>query len=88
MVWGSNPVKESLSAPIQTGPGASYTMGAGSLSLGYSGRGVAFTTPSYIAPRLKKEQSYTCAFPLGLRGLFSGELLHKLYHVVRISEEA
>jgi len=49
-------------------------MGAGSLSRGYSGRGMAFTSHSYLAPRLKKEQSYTCAFLLGLRGLFWDKL--------------
>ena len=40
--WGAR-----FSAPAPTGPGAhpaSYTMGTVSLSRGYSGRGVAFTT--------------------------------------------
>jgi len=31
--------------------------------------------PPYLAPRLKKEQSYTSTSPLGLRGLFWGELM-------------
>jgi hypothetical protein len=30
--------------------------------------------PPHIAPRLKKEQSYTSVPPLGLRGLLQGEL--------------
>jgi len=37
---------------------------------GKSGRGVALTTHPYLAPRLKKEQSYTSTPPLDLRGLF------------------
>jgi hypothetical protein len=73
MVWGLNPGKGEIFRNLQTGSGASYTMGAGSLSLGYNGRDVAFTTHSYLAPRLKKEQSYTCAFPVGLRGRFWGK---------------
>ena len=32
-------------------------------------RGVALTTHPHLAPRLKKEQSYTSTPPLGLRGL-------------------
>jgi hypothetical protein len=34
-------------------------MGTGSLSGVYSGWGVAFTTHLHVAPRLKKEYSYT-----------------------------
>jgi len=79
---------ERFSAAIQTGPGASYTMGAGSLPRGYSGLGVALTTHSYLAPRLKKEQSNTCAFPLDLCGLFWGKRVLKWCHVVRIAEKA
>ena len=40
-----------FSAPVQADPGAhpaSSTMGAGSLSRGYSGRGVAMTTDPYL----------------------------------------
>ena len=47
----------SFSAPVQTDPGAqpaSYTMGTVSFP-GESGRGVALTTHSHLAPRLKKE---------------------------------
>jgi hypothetical protein len=32
------------------------------------------TTHPHLAPRLKKEYSYTCIPPLGLLGLFWGEL--------------
>jgi hypothetical protein len=41
-----------------TSPGAhpaSYTMGTGSLSWGYSGRDVVFTIHPHLAPKLKKE---------------------------------
>jgi hypothetical protein len=41
------PVGAKFSTPVQTCPGAhpaSYIMGTGSLSWGYSGRGVALTT--------------------------------------------
>jgi hypothetical protein len=62
-----------FSAPVHNGAGshpASYTTDTGSVSWGYSGRGVTLTTHSHIAPRLKKVQSYTSIPPLGLRGLF------------------
>jgi hypothetical protein len=36
--------------------------------------GVALTTLSHLAPRLKKEYSYLSAPSLGLHGLFWGEL--------------
>ena len=65
-------VEARFSAPVQTGPWAypaSYTMGTGSF-LGVKRQGVAFTTHPHLAPRLKKEQSYTSTPPLGLRGLF------------------
>ena len=58
---------------FQVGPGAhpaSGTMGVMSLPRGQSGRGVALTTHPHIAPRLKKEYSYTSAPPLALRDLF------------------
>jgi len=35
---------------------------------------MALTTHSHPAPRLKKEKSYISTPPLGLRGLFWGEL--------------
>jgi hypothetical protein len=34
------------------------------------GRGVALTTHPHLAPRLKKDLSYTSTPPLGFRGLF------------------
>jgi len=40
----------------------------------FLGGKAAFTTHSHLAPRLVKEYSYTCTPPLGLRGLFYGEL--------------
>ena len=59
MVQGSNPGgRARFSASVQTGPGthlASSTEGTGSVSRGYSGRGVALTTHLHLAPRLKKE---------------------------------
>ena len=70
------PVEARYSAPVQTGPGAhpaSYTIGTGSLSRGWSGQGVTNTHP-HLAPRLKKEYSYTSTPPLGRQGLFYGEL--------------
>jgi hypothetical protein len=56
-------------APVQTGPGdhpATYTMGTGFFPWVSGRRGIDH--PPYLAPRLKKEQSYTSAPPLGLRG--------------------
>ena len=67
------PVGARLFPSYQTGPGAhpdSYTMDTGSLSLGYSGRSVALTTHPHLAPRLKKEWSYTSTPPLGFHGRF------------------
>ena len=56
-----------FSAPVQTGPGAhpiSYTMGTESLSgVKRPGRGVDH--PPHLAPRLKKEYSYTSTPLLG-----------------------
>jgi hypothetical protein len=72
-VRGSNPGGARFFAPVQTGPGAhpaSYTMGNGSIFLGLSDRGVELTTHPHLAPRLKKEYSYTSTPPLGLHGLF------------------
>jgi hypothetical protein len=37
---------------------------------GKTAEGVALTTHSHLAPRFKKQQSYTSATPLGRRGLF------------------
>ena len=61
-----------FSVPVQTGPGAnpvSFTMGTGSFpGVKRPGRGVDH--PPHLAPKLKKEYSYTSTAPLGLRGLF------------------
>ena len=52
---------------------ASYTIGTGSFPrVKRPGRGVDH--PPHLAPMLKKEYSYTSTPPLGLRGLFWGEL--------------
>jgi hypothetical protein len=67
-----SPVSTRFSAPVPTCPGAqpaSYTMGTGSFpEVKWPGRGV--NNPPHLAPKLKKEYSYTTAPPLGLRGLF------------------
>ena len=44
-----------------------------SLSQWLSGRVVTLTIHPYLAPSLKKEQSYTFTYRLGLYGLFQGE---------------
>jgi len=60
-----------FSATVQTGPGAhpaSYTMSTGSFpGVKRPKRGV--NRPIYLAPRLKKELSYTSTPSLGLHGL-------------------
>ena len=80
---GQNPVEASFSAPVHTGPEAhpaSCTVVPG-LSRGLSGRGVALTTLPHLVPRWRIECSYTSTPPLGLRGLFWGELYLYLYHL-------
>ena len=55
-----------FSKSVQTGNGAhpaSFKIGNGSLSQGYSSHGVALTTHLHLAPRLKKEYSYTPTRP-------------------------
>ena len=80
------PVAARVSAPIQTGPGAypaSYTMGTGSFpEVKWPGHGVDH--PPHLAPSLKKEQSYTSTPPLGLRGLFQGELYFRRAVFIRV----
>jgi hypothetical protein len=76
------PMGSRFSAPVQNGPGAQpayCTMGTGSFpGVERPGRGVDH-------PRLKKEYSYTPAPPLGLRGLFEGELyFFNFYFIVSI----
>ena len=46
------------------------------------GRGVDH--PPHLAPRLKKEQSYTSTPPLGRRGLFEGELYITLLYFTSV----
>jgi len=61
--WGAR-----FSAPVQTGPGAYpafYIMGTGSF-LGEKRPGRGVDHPPHLAPRLKKEYSYTSTSPLGL----------------------
>ena len=83
------PVGARFSVPVQTNPGAhpaSYTMGTGSFlqkgrgGVKRPGRGIEH--PHHLASRLKKEQSYTTTPPLGLRGLFQGELYLLLFPVI------
>ena len=68
--WGAR-----FSAPVQTGPEAHpallYNEHRVFLREKRPGRGVHH--PPHLAPRLKKEYSYTCT-PVGLRGLFKDEL--------------
>jgi hypothetical protein len=52
---------------------------------GVRGRGVALSTHSHLALRLKKEQSYKSVPPLGLRGLFESELYLYLYLIILAS---
>jgi len=65
-----------LSAAVQTSHGAhpaSYIMGTGSFP-GIKRPGPGVVHPPHLVPRLKKEWSYTSTPPLGLCGLFWGEL--------------
>ena len=58
-----------LSRPTVGPHPSSYTMGTGSFP-GVKRPAVGLTTHPHLAPRLKKEYSYTSTLPLGLRGLF------------------
>jgi hypothetical protein len=75
-----------FSAHVQTGAGAhptSYTMDTGSFpGVKRPGRGVDH--PPHLAPKLKKEYSYTSTPPLGLRGLFQGEV-HLYVYILLIA---
>jgi hypothetical protein len=65
--WGAR-----FSAPVQTGPGAhpaTYTMRTASFP-GVKRSGHGGDHPPHLAPRLKKEYSYTSIPPLGLRDPF------------------
>ena len=78
------PVLKRFSAPIQTcseAHPASCTMDTGSLpGVKRPGRGVHH--PPHLAPRLKKELSYTSTPPLGLRGMLQGDLYLQLLESV------
>jgi hypothetical protein len=66
------PVGSRYSTPVQTSPGAhpaSYTMGTGSFP-GEKQPGRCVKHLPHLAPRLKKEYSYTSTLSTGLRGLF------------------
>jgi hypothetical protein len=70
------PVKARFSAPVQTGCEAhpdSCTMGTESFS-GVNRSGLVVDHPPHLARKLKKEYSYTSTPPMGLRGLFYGEI--------------
>jgi len=43
--------------------------------------GIGADHPPHLMPRLRKEYSYTSTTPLGLHGLFKGELLEASMHV-------
>jgi hypothetical protein len=81
MVWGSNPGEARFSTPLRTCPGAhpaSYTMGNRSVYRELSNQGLSLTTHLYLAPRFKKEKSYTSTPLLDFLGLFQGELIFTL----------
>jgi hypothetical protein len=64
-------------ATVQTGlqdHPAFYKMGTGSFPECRAPGGVALNTHSHLAPRLKKEYSYTSTPALDLHGLLYGEL--------------
>jgi len=65
-----------FSPPVRNVPGAysaSDTVGTTYLSRGQSGRSVALTTHPHLAPKLKKEWSYTSTLWLSLHGVLYGE---------------
>jgi len=73
-------VEASFSAPVQTGLGAhpaSYKMGTGYFPwVKRPGRGVDHLTPS--SAEVKTRIEIYLYYPLGLRGLFYGELMYSL----------
>jgi hypothetical protein len=75
------PVGARYSATVHIGPGPTQPpiqcVQGLSPGVNRSGRGVEH--PPLLAPRLKKEWSYTCTPSMGLRGLFYGELYLYLY---------
>ena len=78
MIRGSNPGRGDIFRTGGAHP-VSYTVGTGSFpGIKRPGRGVDH--PPKLAPRLKKVCNCTSAPPLGLRGLFEGDLY--LYLIV------
>jgi hypothetical protein len=78
-----------LSAPVQTvseAHPASYTRGTGSLP-GVKRPGRVDDHPPHLTPRLKKEWSYTSTHPLGLRGLFYGEIYFTLTFTSHLTKQ-
>jgi len=74
-------VEARFSAPDQTGPGAHpafYTMGTGSYPR-VRRTWIGLNHPPLSSVEVKEEKNYTSAPPLGLRGLFLGELYLYLY---------
>jgi len=66
------PVRAKFPAPVQTVPGAnlpSHYMGIGSFP-GVRRTRLGVDHPPHLAPRLKKEYSYTSILSLGFCGLF------------------
>jgi len=49
---------------------------------------VALTTHPHLEPRLQKEKSYTYTPPLGLCGLFWGEIYLYICHQIRQTAKA
>jgi len=84
-VRGSNPGGEArFSSPVQSGSGAhpaSHTTYTGSFP-GLKAAGACVNHTPQFAPRLKQEHSYTSVPPLGLLGLFYGDLY--ICHVLRL----
>jgi hypothetical protein len=66
-------IESRFSTSLQNGSedhSASYTMGTGSHTSGYSGQGVMMTTQPHLTPRSEKGQSYTSTPPLPFHCLF------------------
>jgi hypothetical protein len=61
----SKPALGPTQPPVQCVPG---------LSQGESGQGVALTTRPYLTPRLRKSRVIHLLRPMGLRGMFYGDL--------------
>jgi hypothetical protein len=68
-------VGEGFSEPVQNGPGAhpTFCILDTESPRGVKRVGCRVDHPTHLAPRLKKEESYTCTSPLRLHDLFQGE---------------